>query len=908
MFRLFRNPLWVCIVLCKSAVFGENLVENGNFATGDFTGWSISSGSNVTVEVGEGPGGSNAAQINTVFTDVTATLSQNISSLGINQPYDLTFSIRGLVSDPFVVSLGGVNLYTENSINLSSYNEVSLHSTSLSSSPDLQFSIAGTAANYNVLKLANIMLVASSSAALQSSGEQIVNLNDDVTLTSSVITTTIAGSVPPQKTPPPVKTPSQQAYEIYQETLALVDTVQTAVTDRNNIIGNSCSHAGNCNGTEVPDPLFLQKANIQKIIDNAEKVEILAKENPSDTYLQTLNQDMQQYSSWAKGLKSDLSDNKIAGDSDESTIDISAYGGSLQKKSANKPELKSIEPPIATFLVPSSIEILNHLMGMQLPKNSADFTSSMFGALQFRVDALGLHSTEILRHIDEFAKDLRIEIDQRSERIEDLYSTLDVAVVERAIEGLQVSLKDMDVSFMGSLELRRVRKQLKNDLAFFILSAKSLSKIELHLQKIVRYCEMFLQSNDIANIVGEGNLDNSALVEVDIDLLPHLIVEEKKKGRFKYSKPVHAAYKKILSATKTFQKSLEKVESLHEEVNELCEKIKEVLPNLHHIVDDEITNIMEPLYTTEGMLAANFETNVLCVGTDDVKREAMQEGQGSSFNKTVNVWGRVFGQYIHQNAKGSSPSSHVGTGGVLVGSDWKVKDCKIGFATAYSYSYLEMHKNNGHTEINLVNIGPYVSYGIQDWSFNFSVMGGYVNADNTRNILGTNTKARSKPHTWQMAPHVDIHYNNILDSQSFTISPYIMGDYAASWQSSFSEHGAQNANTAQDGSFSGFIRTEAGLEYSEVIQINYGLLTLKEKGAWVYQRSFSPINTITLVGTINAFAVPGSANVQNLGLIEFSMNFAPKNEKLPVVQIGYTGQFGSIFMSQVGSINISKAF
>jgi len=910
----FRKLLWVCVIFWQSIGFGQNLVKNGDFATGTFENWTISNSANAAVLTGQGPDGSNAAQLSVVLTDITGSFSQNIPSLGAGQSYDLMFSMKGSSTgtDPFIVSLGNVNLYTATGINSPSYNQFTIQSINDTASPTLKFSIDGSSLNYTQLQIGNIVLTASGDG--MESVKQVVNQKDVVTLTAGVTTVTVAGSVFPKTQEaggrPP--TPREVAYKIYKETLSLVEDVGKKVDERTAKQADMCDNpiCSTSDGDYAIDPLYEKKDDIQKIVDNANAVNAIVSANQNDPYIQQIGEAMHVYGNWALGLQTNLAENSTHNSTEPNQLSADGLTGcAFQETAAQAPKISPIKSPssVASFLVPSSIKILDQLQKMQLPKNSIDFTKKMVGSLQFRVDALGTHATEILRHIDIFAKDLRLELDQRSQRIDVLHSSLDIADLERTVEGLQVSLSGLGMDAIAQSDFRRTRRQLKDDLAFLFLNEKSLHNTEVYLQKVIGRCALFLQPNDIVDNFDEKNSQLVALSEVNADFLQNYVVEKKEKISSKYSKLVDAAYKKLGSVVKTFQKSLNTVKKLHEEVIGLREKIQEILPNLHHLVYDEIENI-DQLYKVEGMLAANFEANVLLAGTDDVVRQASQGAASNPLNKSVNVWGRTFGQYIHQNGKGTGPSSHSGTGGVLIGADWKVKDCNIGFASAYSYSSLEIHQHNGNTEINLANLGPYVSYSIQDWTFNFSVMGGYVNTDSTRYVTGTNQKAKSAPHTWQLAPHVDIHYKDLLSSQSVSMSPYIMGDYAASWQSSFAEHGAQSANMSQDSTYSGFVRTEVGLEFSETIDINYGKLMLKEKSAWAYQRSFSPINTITLVGTTSAFVIPGSAGVQNLGLIDFSMTFIPKNQALPVVQVGYTGQFGSIYMSQVGSVNISKEF
>lgn len=277
----------------------------------------------------------------------------------------------------------------------------------------------------------------------------------------------------------------------------------------------------------------------------------------------------------------------------------------------------------------------------------------------------------------------------------------------------------------------------------------------------------------------------------------------------------------------------------------------------------------------------------------------------------INVWGTLLGQYMHQKKASNSNGFSSGSGGAIAGADWTISNQSVGFAASYVYTYFGILNDQGHSNINQGTLATYGVFRFCNWISNVSILGGYAHDNNHRHFKSSTTSyhTHGSSNGWQLSPHLDLAYNAFIKNAWFNVVPYVMGDYVANWQSKYSESGSADGKTSQGGKFYGFVRAESGLRFYETINVKYGKLILKEKGAYAYQRSTSSkSNSVSIIGTTNAFVVPIGTHIQNLFVGEFSMEFVSGKKYVPDVEVSYEGQFGSKFIAQIGTINLSKKF
>jgi hypothetical protein len=117
-----------------------NLVTNGSFETGDFTGWTLSGNTGFTgVECpGARPDGSCDAFLGPVGSD--GTLSQTITTTPSSYNVDFYFKPDGGTASDFSASFGGVPLLTLVNPAASAYTHYSFLATASSSAALLSFS------------------------------------------------------------------------------------------------------------------------------------------------------------------------------------------------------------------------------------------------------------------------------------------------------------------------------------------------------------------------------------------------------------------------------------------------------------------------------------------------------------------------------------------------------------------------------------------------------------------------------------------------------------------------------------------------------------------------------------------------------------------------------------------------
>lgn len=282
----------------------------------------------------------------------------------------------------------------------------------------------------------------------------------------------------------------------------------------------------------------------------------------------------------------------------------------------------------------------------------------------------------------------------------------------------------------------------------------------------------------------------------------------------------------------------------------------------------------------------------------------------------VTGWMAGFGEYAREKSQQQTPAFTAAVGGAVVGMDYNcINDDVIGIGGSYAYTHVHEKQNMGHATVNQGFLGLYSTLHASKVYFDLGVWGGYYHSDNDRKIVfsGFDETAKSSTHGWQAAPHFEFGYDgyfsNVCSMNWFGVGPFLLADWVANWEHSFSEHGAQPLNIHQKGRFCSLLRGETGLRLHEIVSCSWGNLVFQEKGSYAYQKMFNTGRiTALLIGSPGSFTVNTLTGAQNLGVVEFSMLFKPTNRSIPYVDLRYQGEFGSRYQSHQGILEIGEDF
>jgi len=301
---------------------------------------------------------------------------------------------------------------------------------------------------------------------------------------------------------------------------------------------------------------------------------------------------------------------------------------------------------------------------------------------------------------------------------------------------------------------------------------------------------------------------------------------------------------------------------------------------------------------------------------DSAEKKNIPETMGKKEEAHYSPWLGVFGEYTNERSQHQTPSFETGTGGFVLATDYRHIDIHpallLGGGMAYAYTHVHEADGAGHANINqaaLMFYGAWVE-SKPKWYVNWALWGGYYHANNVReiNLPGiVGGSAISSTNGWQLTPHFEVGYD--YEDNWFCVEPFDMIDWVACWERGFQEHGAGSLNMGQKGRFCSLLRNELGVRFNETLTYDWGTVTFREKGSYVYQKAFNTgVITAFLVGSAGSFVVSTLTGAQNLGAVEFESLFVPANKKYPYGTISYQGEFGSRYQSHQGMVTIGMDF
>ncbi|MCX6990869.1 MAG: autotransporter domain-containing protein [Chlamydiae bacterium] len=274
------------------------------------------------------------------------------------------------------------------------------------------------------------------------------------------------------------------------------------------------------------------------------------------------------------------------------------------------------------------------------------------------------------------------------------------------------------------------------------------------------------------------------------------------------------------------------------------------------------------------------------------------------------IWFSPFGNYVHQKAEGSNPSSNNSIGGFLVGYDYSYSDLIFGGALGYAYNYIGLGSGVGHGSVQEELATFYGSYKQGYLLLNFALWGGYYELYNKRNSLFS-ISSKANTEGWIFSPHLEVATPfKRGNTVPVFFEPFVMFDYVSNWQGGFTEKGSSGLNLVMDKHYSSVLRSEVGLRLLEEWNLKLGEFVFGQKFSYVNQSPFF-FNSVTtsFVASASSFPVAiGGSQVQNLGAVEVNASFLPWNEKYPYISFGFQGEFGSSYQSYFGNLEIGRSF
>jgi hypothetical protein len=278
--------------------------------------------------------------------------------------------------------------------------------------------------------------------------------------------------------------------------------------------------------------------------------------------------------------------------------------------------------------------------------------------------------------------------------------------------------------------------------------------------------------------------------------------------------------------------------------------------------------------------------------------------------RKYSVWATSFNDYVHSSSQGKIPAFTNEIVGILAAFDYHSSDLLLGGALGYAFNSIHYQENLGHGHLQEECACVYSSFKKSVAWIQTALWGGVYQITNDRHVLSVIT---STAHFsgWMLAPEVEIALPFALtQARSVFVEPFLMMDWVNNWQGHFSEKGSSGFNLVMKSLYSSLLQSELGLRFYEHIDHGWGRFSLIEKLSYVNQAPFhvAKVRTYFLIPT-SAFPIEtGSFRVQNLGGIQLSGHFLPRNTSYPYGSLSFQGLIGAKYQSYFVNLEVGKNF
>ncbi len=217
----------------------------------------------------------------------------------------------------------------------------------------------------------------------------------------------------------------------------------------------------------------------------------------------------------------------------------------------------------------------------------------------------------------------------------------------------------------------------------------------------------------------------------------------------------------------------------------------------------------------------------------DIPQETPQE----PWIKKGTVWVEPLGKYANQNPQQQNLGYTAGTGGVLVGTDYKFGDYfYVGCAFGYTFTKLNWKGSAGKADINSYYSSLYTTWFNKRAFIDATIITAYnqYHADRKMSFPGIHRTAHNHHRGYQVG--TSLGSGVFFTPGDFQVTPYARLDYVFLHQNGFTESGAESLNLKVDDTNSRYFRSDLGLKFAHCRRYDGVAVTPYIKASWIFEK------------------------------------------------------------------------
>lgn len=278
-------------------------------------------------------------------------------------------------------------------------------------------------------------------------------------------------------------------------------------------------------------------------------------------------------------------------------------------------------------------------------------------------------------------------------------------------------------------------------------------------------------------------------------------------------------------------------------------------------------------------------------------------------NSYFTSWIGSFADFMHVGSFQENPSFDLISEAVLVGTDyWIERGRRVGISLGYVHSNFSESHHQGRGNINSGFLSLYGDVSFGRFYIEPALWGIFNDSSNHRNIVfsGFSEQAHAHLHSWQFVPHLGVGYD--FKMGWVDVEPFASADYAINWQRGYREKGASPFNAHQHGKTTSIVKSEVGLRVFESWRFDWGMLFVKEKASYIFEKPFGHNFVVAFTGIPSSMTVTALDHTLNIGSIGLEL-FTSIGHKSPLgIAISYDGEFSHKYWSNELMLTFSKKF